>query len=104
MKFYKEYDEEYDFDYCGMSNREDDLICRYYKYYGYERKSGLTKFTKHRKIRYDGFWLHSVTLFGYAISWGRFYEWIDREDERFMSLLIQHEVKQMNAAFALLEK
>lgn len=99
----KEYNVWYDYDYVGLTdNREDDLIYKEYKYFRVYKYDDGKLFEKYRKMRYDGCPMKSITLFGYHIGWGRFYDWIDREDERFLTLLVQHQARAMTEAFAVL--
>lgn len=100
----KEYNVWYDYDYVGLSNnREDDLIYKEYKYFRVAKEEHIL-FEKYRKMRYDGCAMKSIVLFGYRISWGRFYDWIDREDERFLTLLVKKQAHETYTAFKALEK
>jgi hypothetical protein len=92
---YKEYNINYNFDYFGLTDTgDDDLICKQYKYFAVSRSD--KRFEKYSKFRYDGCPMHSITLFGYCVGWGEFYNWIDREDLQFYKTICKTYTKEIN--------
>ena len=82
----KEYNITYNFDNVGLTdNGEDDLICKKYDYVQVFKSKEM--FKKYSTMRYDGCPMSSITLFGYTIYWGNYYEWLDLDDEQFHTLL-----------------